>query len=106
MRPVRVGLLVGAVHLALSLVGAIIAVGAAFGAHRPWANSVGEQVVIAATVVLLFPLSMLNFVLPRNVAPGYPVVGVVLTSGLWGLCAFGIARWRQSRRSRTIPPDT
>lgn len=106
MRPVRVALLVGGVHLALSFVGGIITLGAAFGAHRPWANSVGEQLVMAVTVVLLFPLSLLNFVLSRNVAPGYPVVGVMLTSALSCLVAFGIAWWRQSRGSTPISPAT
>ena len=104
MRPVRVGLLVGGVHLGLSLVGGLVTLGASFGAQRPWANSAGEQVVMAVTGVLLVPLSLLNLVLPRDVAPGYPVAGVLLTSGLWGLGAFAIARWRQSRESTTVPP--
>ena len=106
MQPVRVGLLVGGVHLALSLVGGIIALGAVFGAHRPWANSAAEQVAMAVTGVLLIPLSFLNLVLPMDVAPGYPVGGVLLTSGLWGFGAFAIARWRQSRQSASVPPPT
>jgi hypothetical protein len=106
MRPARVGLLVGGVHLLLVIVGGLIALGAAFGAHRPWANSAGEQVVIAVTFVLMAPLSVLNALLPREHAPGYPVIAVLLTSVLWGFVAYGIARWRQARPARVVPPAT
>jgi len=102
MRAARVGVVVGAVHFAVTLVGAIVSVGAAMGATRPWAGSVFEHVVQVLTFVLLTPLSTLNWALPRHHAPGFPVSGVLLTSVAWGAAAFGIARWRQRRaRSRS-----
>jgi len=103
MRAAHVGLLVGAVHFTLSLIGGIIALGAGFGAFRSWADSIGEQVVIALTFVLL-PLSLANVLLPRDVAPGYPVFGVVLTSVLWGVAAYAIAHWRHVRSRLAGPP--
>ncbi len=106
MRPLRVGLTVAGVHLALALVGGILTVGAAFGAYRPWADTAGERLVVALTVLLLAPLSLLNIFLPRDLAPGYPVAGVVATSVLWGAAAAGIARWRRHRREGAARPAT
>lgn len=101
MTPLRLGLAVGAVHLALTIVGAIITLGASFGAHRPWAGSIFEQVVVALTAVLLLPFSLLNWLLPRHLAPGWPTLALPLTSILWGAAAYAIARWRL--RTRATP---
>jgi hypothetical protein len=103
VRAGRVGVLVGSIHLLLLVGGLFVTLGAAFGAQRSWAGSWGEQAIMVATYVLLTPLSVLNSVLPRERAPGYPVAAVVLVSVLWGLAAFGVARWREGRRA---PPDS
>lgn len=81
------------------MAGALVTIGASFGASRPWADTIGEKVVMALTFVLLVPLSLLNALLPRHLAPGFPVPGVLATSVLWGLVAYAIARWRTRRQA-------
>ena len=95
----------GAGHLIITVLGTIITLAASFGAHRPWAGSVGEQLAMVLTFILLLPLSLLNAVLPRHLAPGVPVSGIVLTSVLWGGLAYVVARWRQARRASDTPPS-
>lgn len=85
----------GGTHLVLTLLGGFISLGAAVGAQRPWADSAWEHVVTWLTFVLLVPLSLLNATLPRHLAPGFPVSGVVLTSVLWGAVAGVIAHRRR-----------
>ena len=105
MRPALVGVAVGVGHLAVTFATLIVTLGAAFGSARPWADTLFEDVVIVLTVVLLAPLSALNWALPRHLGPGCPVGGVVLTSALWGAAAYAIARWRQGRSRRGQSPD-
>lgn len=100
MRAPGLFLLVAVAHFALSVVGVLVTLPAAFDAQAGFWAAPGKATLAWISAVLLAPLEWLLPLMPARASPGYGEIAVV--SVLFGAVAVGVARlWRAFRRRGT-----
>ncbi|HEX3157865.1 MAG TPA: hypothetical protein VHQ45_05085 [Gemmatimonadaceae bacterium] len=100
MRPLRVFLLTGAVHFVVTVLALIVAVGAAYGAHRGWPDNTFDSVVGRLADVLTGPIVLGRTLLPEAWAPGFGWFHLLLNSALWAGAITLASTWRRAHRTR------